>query len=244
MGPWRAIWFPRAEPEQMIRSMDACGVRVLVFCHHEALFCPERGNAANVAAVRRWPDRLRAYVGINPNYPQAIERDLAAFDDCRDVFVGLKLLADYHAVPWDDAAYEPAWRFADDRGLPVLAHTWGGSRFNGAELVRKIAARWPRVRLLMGHSINPYWDEAAAIAAELPNVYLDLCSVTHHRGTLEKFVAAGLTRKMLFGTDLPWFDPHADIGSVLSADITDEDRHDILHRNARRLFADAGVPLP
>ncbi len=41
---------------------------------------------------------------------------------------------------------------------------------------------------------------------------------------------------MLYGTDLPWFDEHHAIGSVLAADITDDDVHNILHRNAEALL--------
>ena len=243
MGPWRGIYFPRAEAEAMIHTMDQCGVRMLVFCHHAALFCPEVGNAANVQAVRKFPDRLRAYLGINPHYPEAMAADLAGFDDNRDVYLGLKLLAAYHQVAWDDPAYEPAWKFAEERGLPVLGHTWGGSQYDGQEVVRRIAGRYAGVRLLLGHSLYGAWDEAVAIAGEFPNVYLELTAVVRNRGALEKFVAAGLGEKLLFGTDLPWFDPHQGIGAVLSAEITDEDRHDILHRNAEKLLAQVGVNL-
>ena len=61
------------------------------------------------------------------------------------------------------------------------------------------------------------------------------------RGPVEKFVAAALGERLLFGTDLPWFDPHHGIGAVLSAEITDQDRHNILHRNAERLLAKVGL---
>jgi len=44
------------------------------------------------------------------------------------------------------------------------------------------------------------------------------------------------SEKMLYGTDLPWFDPHYVIGCILFARIDDEDRHNILHRNAERLL--------
>ena len=84
-------------------------------------------------------------------------------------------------------------------------------------------------------------DEAIALAKEFSNVYLELTAVFDDRGVIEKFVDAGLAPKMLFGTDLPWFDPHHAIGALLCADITDEDRHMILHRNAANLLAHAGV---
>ena len=76
MGIWKGIHFPDAATEAMVHSMDRAGVRMLCFCHHAALFCPDIGNAANVEAVRRFPTRLRAYVGINPHYGAAIARDL------------------------------------------------------------------------------------------------------------------------------------------------------------------------
>lgn len=240
MGPWRGIYFPRADADAMIRTMDAAGVRLLVFCHHAALFCPDVGNAANVQAVRRHPARLRAYMAINPHYPDAVAADLADFDGLRDVYVGLKIHAAYHGLGWDAPAYEPAWRFADERGLAVLAHTWGGSDTDGPAQVRRAVEAYPNVRLLLGHSLHGAWDDAIAIAREFPNVYLELTAVLDDRGVVEKFVAAGLGRKLLFGTDLPWFDPHHGIGAVLSADITDDDRHNILHRNAERLLAEAG----
>jgi predicted TIM-barrel fold metal-dependent hydrolase len=192
---------------------------------------------ASAEAVRRYPDRLRAYLAINPNYPEIVARDLTAFDRQRDVFVGLKLLAGYHGVAWDHAAYESAWRFAEERGLAVLGHTWGGSSLDGPEQVRKAAARYRNVRLLCGHAMHGAWDEAVAIARDLPNVYLELTGVLDtDRGAVEKFCRAGLSERVVFGTDLPWFDQHQGIGAILSAEITDEDRHNILHRNAERLL--------
>ena len=139
MGRWRGIYFPRPSAEEMIHTMDECGVRMLVFCHHAALFCPEIGNAANVEAVRKFPDRLRAYLAVNPHYPDALAADLAAFDEHRDVFVGLKLLASYHQVPWDAPAYKPAWKFAEERQVPEPFQVEELSADEQALLARPIA---------------------------------------------------------------------------------------------------------
>lgn len=243
MGKFRGIYFPRAETDDMIGTLDECGVRMLVFCHHDALFAPDVGNRGNEEAVRAYPDRLRAYLGLNPNHPAQMARDLAAFDRNRDVYVGLKILAGYHGVPWDAPAYEAAWRFANERKLLVLAHTWGGSACDGPAQVRKAAERYPELKLLCGHSLYGAWDEAIAIAQEYPNVYLELTAVLYPRGPVERFVEAGLSGRLLFGTDLPWFDPLQGIGSILSAEMTDEDRHKILHRNAETLLRGVGVRL-
>jgi len=241
MGPWNGIHFPRASTEGMLRTMDQCGVRLLVFSHHAALNCPDVANQVSIDAVRKYPDRLRAYLAVNPNYPEIIARDLASFDQHRDVYVGLKFLSGYHQVAWEAPVYEPAWRFADERQLLVLGHTWGGSAHDGVAQVRTIAGKYRGLKLMLGHCLHGAWDDAVAVTREFPNVFLELTAISDDRGILEKFVAAGLSERLLFGVDLPWFDPHQGIGAVLSAEIDDEDRHNILHRNARKLLASVGV---
>lgn len=238
MGVYHSIYFPRPDAAAMVRTMDEAGVRWLVFSHHAALHSPDLANQPSIDAVRRFPDRLRAYCMINPNYPEQVERDLASFDDLfPDVFVGFKFLSDYHKVALTDPRYAPAWELADDRGLPVLAHTWGGSQYDGEDVVRVVAGRYPNARFLLGHSCHGAWDAAVQLANDFPNVYLELTAVFDDRGVIEKFVQGAGSDRMLFGTDLPWFDPHHAIGVLMNAEITDEDRHNICHRNAEALLA-------
>lgn len=236
MGPIFRLHINNSDADSMVGRMDRAGVRMLVFCHHGTLFTPEIGNRANIEAVRKHPDRLRAYCGINPHLPAAIEHDLAHFDKYSDVYVGLKLLSDYHLVPLNDQRYKTSWEFANRRGLLVLLHTWGGSGCDGPHQVRAVATKYPKARILMGHCCHGDWDEAIKLARDFPNVYLEICAVTDERGILERFVRECGSEKIIFGTDFPWFDQHYYIGTVLGARMTDEDRHNILHRNAERLL--------
>jgi len=237
MGPLQGARLPRCQPEAMIAAMQRAGVRLTVFCHHATLMTPDVGNAANIAAVRRFPRHFRAYCGINPNYPEEVQRDVASFDQCRDVFVGFKLLADYHRIAVNDPRNAPAWEKADADRLPVLLHTWGGSSFNGVDQVRACAAKYPNARILMGHSCHGSWTQAAALAREFANVYCELTAVLDDRGAVEVFVREAGSAKIVFGTDTPWFNHHNYIGALLGADMTDDDRRNILYRNARRLLA-------
>ncbi len=236
MGPFYGISFPRPDAEGMLHAMDRAGVRWLVFCHHHALHSPDFGNPLNIEAVRRYPGRLRAYCGINPNYPEQVARDLDTYDQYPDVYVGLKMLADYHGFALTHERYRAAWELADRKALPVLIHTWGHSPFDGPEIVRQVAERYPNVRLLIGHSCHDEWDKAVALVNDFPNLYFELCAVLDERGILEKFVKEAGSQRIVFGTDLPWFNHHYYVGSVLGADITDDDRHNILHRNAEKLL--------
>ena len=237
MGTWNAIYFPRGRPEQMLGTMDECGVKMLVFSHHHALMAPEIGNRASQVAVRQFPDRLRAYCVINPNYPELAAADLEAFEQNRDVYVGFKFLSDYHRIAITDDGYRPALEYADRHKLLVLMHTWGGSPYDGADLVRTLAERYHQVTFLLGHSCHGDWDSAVRLCRDFPNLYLELTAVFEDRGVLEKFAAEAGSERMLFGTDLPWFDPHQALGALFSAHLSDAEVHNICHLNAKKLLA-------
>ncbi|MFH2069241.1 MAG: TatD family hydrolase [Candidatus Omnitrophota bacterium] len=236
MGPFYGAYLPFADTESMAVRMERAGVKMLVFCHHAALFDPDAGNTLNIKAIRKFPDRFRAYCAVNPNYPETIKRDLKSFDKYRDVFVGFKFLSDYHQVALTDETNKPVFEFADRNELLVLIHTWGGSRYNGPEQVRKIAETYSKATLILGHSCHGEWEKAIALMKDFPNIYLELCAVVDERGILEKFVDNVGSEKILFGTDVPWFNHHYYIGAVLGSCISDDDCRNIFYRNARVLL--------
>jgi len=239
MGSYSRIYFPYGDfdPETIKKRFDRAGIKILVFCHHWSLFSPDIGNTANIEAVRKLPELLRAYCGLNPNYPEIIEKDVEEFEKYRDVFVGFKLLADYHGLPISHKNYSPAWKYADKKGLIVLLHTWGGSNVDGPEQVRIVAERYPGAKILMGHSCHGEWDKALQLMKDFPNVYAELCAVVDDRGGLEKFIDGAGSEKIVFGTDWPWFNHHYYIGAVLDSGISDDDVHNIFHRNAEKLLS-------
>ncbi len=221
----------------MVHSMDRAGVRTIVFSHHAALSSPDVMNRLSVEAVRAHPDRFRAYCAFHPRYPGAAQAELDGYDRFSDVYVGLKLHGDMHGVAYTDSRYAPAWQFADRRELPVLVHSWGTSPNNGTAVMRSIASTYPRVKLILGHSLHDLWADAVAMAREFPRVYLDLCAVLDERtGVLERFVGEAGAERVLFGTDVPWFDFHYYIAGVLAADIAETDMRKILSLNSRALF--------
>ncbi|MCM8788532.1 MAG: amidohydrolase family protein [Candidatus Omnitrophica bacterium] len=238
MGSYSRIYFPFGDfdPEITKLRLERAGIRMLIFCSHWALFSPDIGNRANIEVARQLPDKLRAYCGINPNYPDIIERDIAEFEKYSDVFVGFKLLADYHQKPISHENYSLAWKYADKKGLIVLLHTWGGSQFDGPEQIRIVAEKYPGARILMGHSCHGAWDKAIQLMKDFPNVYSELCAVVDDRGGLEQFVDAVGSNQIVFGTDWPWFNHHYYIGAVLDSGIFDQDAHNIFHKNAKKLL--------
>ncbi len=234
-GPFSGIYFPTITAEQMIGTMDRCGVKLIISVPHMALVDTDRGNMQTAELVTKYPDRFKGYWGVNPNYPDRIERDIARYEKFSG-FVGFKFLSDYHKIAITDRRYAPVLEYANERKLPILMHTWGNSNFDGPALVEQVAQKYPDVTILMGHSGYGQWSKAIQVARDHPNVYLELTAAYSVRGVIDTMVEGAGSEKITFGTDLPWFDPHYGIGCVLFARITDQDRRNILHRNAERIF--------
>lgn len=236
MGTHNGIYMNRCTPESMARHMRRIGVRRLVFSHHHVLFGAMR-NAEVVEICRQYPDLYRMYVGIIPTYPGNIREDLAAFDRWAPYAVGLKCLADYYKIPLTDPSWEYALKFADERALPVLFHAWGNSKYNGGKIMLELVQKYPRLKFFVGHSLYGEWEMAERVVKESNgNVWLELTAIPGEYGRIEQLVSAVGSDRLLYGTDMPWFDEYQAVGGVLSAEIAEDDMRNILYRNAESIF--------
>ena len=235
MGTHNAIYMKRCEPAEMAKHLQRAGVKRLVFAHHETLWGSRR-NVQDYQVCKEYPDSFRMYVSINPHFPDHIKEDLAQFDSFQPYAVGLKILADYHQVPVTDPRYQYAMEFANERKLPVLFHTWGSSPYNGTKPLLALIEKYPDAKYFLGHSLYGDWEGAAQCVRANENVYLELTAIPGSYGIVEMLCSKVGSTRLLFGTDQPWFDEHQAIGGIVSADISEEDMHNILYRNAQRIL--------
>lgn len=236
LGPFNGIFMPEAPLEAMIAGMERDGVERIILSPHSALSGDTReGNREMIATVEAYPGRVYGYCTINPNFPDEIAGEMDAYLGRRGV-VGFKIHPVMHARPADSDAYRPVWERANSERWMVLSHTWGADGGCGADDMRKVAERYPDVRLILGHSCYGAWEKAIRLAAEFPNVYLELTAAYHVYGLIEWMCRDAGSKKVLFGTDYPWFDPMVAAGCVVFAHIEQDEMKDILYNNARRLI--------
>lgn len=234
---FKDIYFPDPEPDGILRAMDRCHVTAIVAAPHAALMDPVIGNAFTVSLIQRYPGRILGYWCYNPRYPEALE-DAKAAPLTIPGIVGYKVHPTWSELPLTDKGYQPLFAWANEHRLIVLSHTWNTPGMDAAAC-RQLAEQYPEMRLLLGHCC---WDDfggAIELARTFTNVCLELTAAERMPGFVDRAVREGCARKLVFGSDFPWFDPDFGIGCVLFADIHDEDRHAILHGNAERLLAEA-----
>lgn len=234
MGPFYGTYLPEAPLPRMLAEMERENIDWIVSAPHSALFDPIAGNREIVAAMADHPKKIYGYYTVNPHYSDRIHEDLAVYDAI-DNYVGFKLLPDYHKYPLTGDRFTPVYEFANERGLLLLSHTWGHSRYNPPGMIAELAVKYPNIRFLMGHSAPGETDYAIDVTASLPNVYLELCDTGRLNGLIAKMVREASSEKVVFGTDFPWYDPHYMLGSVLFSGIDDREISNIVHDNAAAL---------
>ena len=236
MHEYSAIYFPASSPEGMLKTMDRANVRMLMYCSHLALYDPTDDKKYHVDVVKKYPDRFRAYHSVLSRYTDP-EKAIKEVEEYPDVYLGFKFLCDYYAVPLSSPVHDPFFKYLNDTKKICLIHTWGGSPYNGVDEIRKVVEKYPDVTYICGHSFFGDEDHAFDVFKDAENVYFELTAVPLMRGFVERIVQNIGSERMLFGTDLPWFSTFHGIGTVLSADITDEDRKNIFYKSGDKLLS-------
>jgi predicted TIM-barrel fold metal-dependent hydrolase len=97
----------------------------------------------------------------------------------------------------------PLMRVASDHGLVVLVHSgWGWNSAPG--VVADLARSFPEVPVIMGHSGRyGFHREAAAVGADLPNLFFDTAGLATP-GAVEELVGRVGASRVLFGSDHPY----------------------------------------
>jgi len=234
-GPWPGIYLPNANEQAMLMTMDRCGTETLVSSGHTALADMRLGNPEMAAVARRHLGRWYAYLVCNPRYPVELAAQLATYDDER-AYVGLKLHPTMHDYPLDGPDYAPVYAFAAERRAMVLTHTWGHNALCGPARLRAVAERYPEITFIAGHAFHGEFEAGIEVALSCPNVMLELTAAYSVRGAVELLVAGAGADRVLFGCDLPWFDPHYALGCVLFAHIDEQAQRAILRENALKLL--------
>jgi predicted TIM-barrel fold metal-dependent hydrolase len=242
LGYFRNFHIPNPDIDSMIAVMNRCGIDVTVLSAHAAISSDfNRGNDESIQAAERHPDRVLVYCVINPNYPDDAESELKrcfAHPATRGIKLHPELHGDY---PLDGPGYRPAWEYADEHHLPVLSHTYFAG--DSLDTFARLAEQYPGATVIVGHGgVDHGIEHVVALASRYPNIMLDLCGVLTHRGVVEVLAHRVGADRLLLGTDMPFVNGAAQLGTLLYADLSRDSIQRIAAANAERLFGLPAAP--
>jgi uncharacterized protein len=189
-------------------------------------------------AVRAHPDRLSGAACL---YPQ-IER--SAFQEevrrCREQygFTALKLQPQYHGLNPMQASSDFFFETAFENQMVVICHTGTGLPFASPALLMVPARKFPDLKIVVAHAGGGIFVHEAIVAALFcPNVLLELSTLMpHHVGEVLNHISSD---RLMIGSDLPE-NVETEIGKILSLEVPDADKRNILHAVGCCVFGAGG----
>lgn len=162
--------------------------------------------------VRRAPDKLIGFAGIDPTDVRALDELRMAKDELRLKGVTLSpSMQDYH--PSDSRAMK-VYALAEELGMPILFHP--GAHFiehskleyGRPHLLDDVARSFPKLRMVIGQLGHPWIDETIVMLGKHPNVFADISGLVSRPwqafNTLVNCHQYGVIEKLLFGSDFPY----------------------------------------
>lgn len=258
-----------AGPERLISEMDDAGIdkTVILGLDYEYLFKGKVNykeyNDIVGGYINEYPDRLIGFAGIDPRRGKEA---IAELERCIEElgFKGVKLWPLTGFYP-DDVQFYPFYERVEDLGVTILCHTGSGPpktylKYNRPMYVDTVAVDFPNLKIIMAHMGDPWFNEAIAVAAKNPNVYVDISGLepvflrapfAFCQSLLEAKMSCGI-EKILFGSDWPLFSPLLSLQGYIEGikeiklpppikmmgmpEFTTEEKNKILGENAQKIL--------
>ena len=152
---------------------------------------------------------------------------------------GVKLHPDIQKFKIDDYRMLKIYEFCEGK-LPILIHT-GDYRYDYSNPNRMmpILDIYKKLTVIGAHFGGwSIWEDATQKLCKYKNFYVD-CSSSLYALTPEKakeLIMAYGTKRVLFGTDYPMWEPEDEIERFMKIDLSEQEREDIFYNNAAKLF--------
>lgn len=213
--------------DEIIANMDRIGIDAACVCTFEA------GCFANYALhndlvaeyVNKSKGRLMGYATLNCNYRFEVMKELMRCESM-GLNIGVKMHSYRQEYKIDDDFLLPVYEHLNEKNGIVLHHFFGEP-----ERLEILLKAFPGVTFIEGHLLMQY----AYLAEKYDNFYIDTCA-TLACGELKALTGKIGSEKILYGSDFVALDSTFGFGPVVFADITDEEKRNILGRNMRRLL--------
>jgi predicted TIM-barrel fold metal-dependent hydrolase len=236
--------------QECVKDFD--GAIVLAFdAPATGCLVPNEDVARYVATA---PGKLFGFASVDPNKPDAPRLLHEAIAEYK--LSGLKIAPIYQNFYPNDPKHYALYAKANELKLPILWHQ--GTSFvpegylDASRPVEldPIARAFPDLKMIIAHMGHPWVDECISVVRKNTNVYMDMSALGSRPwqfyNALVSAMEYGVTHKILFGSDFPFFSTQKTIDLLRNVNqfakgttlpqIPDQVIEDIIHRNTPELL--------
>ncbi len=249
----------QASPENLIKDMDEAGIDKSILLAVDYGLAPglskpkvsiEEYNKWVADAANQYPDRLIAFVGVDPRRKNAVEILEKAVQEWG--MKGLKLYPPCGFYP-NERVVTPLWEKANDLEIPVMVHS--GPTFPQLKMkysepiyLEDVLVRYPNLNIIIAHLGGGIWtEEVIGLRRLRNNVYADISGwqdlvYADKENAIQRLVHTYsiLRSKCLFGSDWPAFNPQVShkewVDMINGLDVETRLKKKLLGENAEKVL--------
>lgn len=143
-----------------------------------------------------------------------------------------------HSYMLEDWNMEELFELTSEHSIPVLLDM----RQNGGELssqydkIHNLAVRYPKTPLVLLTVGYRHMRITLKLLEKCPNIFVDTSTFITYRG-IEEVVRYFGSKRIVFGSRIPFIEGGVSVGRVIYADISGDDKENIAYNNAMGLLA-------
>jgi uncharacterized protein len=230
----------------LIKKMDVFGLDISIISNLRGIFHDFRDcNRELYEAISGYPDRLKGYIVVNPNYPEESLRQIEEYSKIKQ-FIGVKLHASWHNQPIDNKKFDVIFEKCEELDLPVLVHSYvaddSADQVSCPERIANVAMRHKNPIIIAHMGGNS--KRTARAVKDIGNVYIDISSGRERAtqlyvwklGRVDDAVRELGAERVLFGSDFPLLDPSICMGMMEDSKISGREKELVMYKNAKRIF--------
>lgn len=152
---------------------------------------------------------------------------------------GVKIHPDTQMFNMDDEKMFELYDFLRENDLPILIHC-GDYRYDYSHprRLKNILKQFPGLTVIGAHFGGWSVFDLAYEYLKDENCYIDTSSSLFMLGErrAEELIKAYGAERVLFGTDFPMWDMESELKHIYNMNLSDDEKHLILHKNAKRIL--------
>jgi len=221
-------YVPYNTPEEIIQNMDRIGVQHSCMCTLEVGMIGDHTihNDRLAAFANRYPDRISAYFTPALNYRDRLLDDYIAYEK-KGMSIGMKMHVYRQNFNITDDFLMPVFERINAKSGVVINHDFGKN-----DDLEWVLRNFPDISFISGHPNQGY----IPLMKRYDNLYLCTCASSAYQDVRNMAAKAG-SERIVVGSDFVVLDTAFGFGTVVFAEITEQEKRNILGLNMQRILA-------
>ena len=231
LGPWPHQKLEFETAEQLVKKMDRYGIETAwAYSSYAVKISPLDGNYMLMDQLKGYEDRIKPCWVIVPTWDMECDGSLEKELKENDVRM-VRMLPAEHNFSLDPWVCADVYGMLSKNSIPLMLEHANAP----AAQIHAVCQAFPELKVILAQCEFFQNRNLYMLMKQHQNLFLEISTYYVYSG-VEDLVHRFGSQRILFGSHMPFQEGAAPLGMTLLADLMENEKEDILYRNAERLM--------